>query len=212
MPLAPTRILLLRHGQSEDNVFNRLAGWSDSHLTDLGRAQAERAAQWIAESFRPRVLFVSPLNRAQQTAEPLVRRTGLPPRLHEDLRELHFGDLDGLTIPEIEERFPGAWPIAADEADLDYGFPNGEVRRAFYGRIRRAYDAIAEAHQGEAVVVVTHGGVISSLLSHLATGDFRRWRDFPVRNCGIVEIQATARCHEIVRWNVVDHLSDLPAW
>ena len=212
MARSATHILLLRHGQSEDNVLNRLAGWSDSHLTDLGRTQAERAAEWIVQSHRPGAVYVSPLRRAQQTAEPLIRRTGLRALVHEDLRELHFGDLDGLTVPEIEARFPGVWPTASDEKDLDYRFPSGEVRREFYARIRRAYDAIAAEHLGESVVAVTHGGVISSLLSHLTTGDYRRWREFPVRNCGIVEIQATPNCHDIVRWNVVDHLAGLPVW
>ena len=207
-----TQVLFVRHGQSEDNVLGRLSGWSDSPLTDLGQKQAKRTAEWIAGRLRPNALYVSPLSRARQTAEPLVQRIGLEARSRHELRELFFGDLDGLTVAEIEARFPGVWPLASDESDIDYRFPNGEVRREFYARIRDAYDDIVREHRGESVVVVTHGGVISSLLAHLAAGDFRRWRDYSIHNCGIVEIQATPEHHVIVTWNAVDHLAGLPVW
>lgn len=212
MSEGPTQVIFVRHGQSEDNVLGRLSGWSDSPLTALGQQQAERTAAWLAEHYRPSALYVSTLSRARQTAAPLIHVTGLEPRPRHELRELFFGDLDGLTVAEIEERFPGVWPVASNEFDLDYGFPNGEVRREFYRRVRAAYDDIIREHAGESVIVVTHGGFISSLLAHLVDGDFRLWRDYNVRNCGIVEIRAENVGHEIVRWNVVEHLAGLPVW
>ncbi|HLG51248.1 MAG TPA: histidine phosphatase family protein [Chloroflexota bacterium] len=205
-----TQLILVRHGESEDNLAQRLSGWTDSDLTPVGVEQAQRTAHHVARSYQPAVVYASPLRRARRTAEPLAALTGLPLNLHDDLREIYFGQAEGLSIPEVMERFPTDWQRAMDDDDLDFGFPGGETRRAFYARIGRVFQQIIDRHAGETVAIVSHGGVLSAFLAMVAEGRPQRWRAFYKQNCAISEVVANGRSLTIVRWNLTDHLSSPP--
>jgi 2,3-bisphosphoglycerate-dependent phosphoglycerate mutase len=205
-----TRLVLIRHGETDDNVADRVAGWRDSTLTDRGRGQVELVATFVAEHYRPVAVYASPLRRAAETAASLARHLGLPIRFEPDLREISFGDAEGLTFHELRERFPEIVTRAANADDDELSWPNGEMRRDFHRRWRQAIDVIVDAHPGETVAVVTHGGVVSGLLAHVAEGRPSRWDAYRSANCSVAEIVVSDGTHAIVRWNVTDHLADLP--
>ena len=201
-----TRLLLVRHGQSEDNVHGRLAGVTDSRLTPLGIEQAGRMARFVTNTYRVSTLYASPLTRTRQTAEFVAELAGVPIGLREDLRELHFGDAEGLTLPEVAARFPNEWQRSQDEDDLDFCFPGGEPRRTFHDRIRRALGDLIRSHPGQTVAVVSHGGVLSSLLADLAEGKPQRWRSYYADNCALSELVLDDGTLQIVRRNVSEFL------
>jgi probable phosphoglycerate mutase len=201
-----TRLVLIRHGESEDNVLGRLSGWTDSGLTAIGVEQARRMARYVAGMYRPSALYASSLARAVRTAEPLAQLTGLPITVRDDLRELHFGDLDGLSVPEILARFPSEWERAQDEEDVTFRFPGGETRVEFYERVQRAFSDLIRSHAGQTVAVVSHGGVLSSFLADVAEGKPQRWRSFLKDNCALSELLAETGGISIVRWNFTDYL------
>jgi broad specificity phosphatase PhoE len=203
-----TRLILIRHGETDDNVGKRVAGWRDSALTDRGRIQTELVAAFVAEHYRPVAIYASPLRRAAETAASLARRLGVTVRVDPDLRELHFGDAEGLAIDQLSEQYPEILARAMNDEDDDVGWPNGETRREFYRRALRAIDAIVNAHPGETVAVVTHGGVVSRLLADAAEGKPARWNSYHSANCSVAEIVVSDGTHAIVRWNVTDHLAD----
>jgi 2,3-bisphosphoglycerate-dependent phosphoglycerate mutase len=204
-----TRLVLIRHGETDDNVAKRIAGWRESALTERGRIQAERVAEFVATRYRPAAIYTSPLRRATETAEGLARRLGHPLRHDHGLRELHFGDAEGLTLDEMGKRFPEILARARNDEDDDFGWPNGETRRAFYVRTRQSIDVIANAHPGETVAVVTHGGVVSRLLADIVEGKPGRWATYLTTNCSISEIVVSAGTHSLVCWNVTEHLGEL---
>lgn len=203
-----TRLILIRHGETDDNLAERIAGWRESELTERGRNQARRVADYVAARDHPDAVYASPLRRAQQTAEALARSLNLDLRFHPGLRELSFGDAEGLTVSEARERFAPVIARTEDEDDVDAGWPGGETRREFYRRVQEAVEDIVTAHSGQTVAIVTHGGVISSFLAHIAEGKATRWRQYQVANCGIAEVVVDAGIHSIARWNHVDHLRD----
>ncbi len=203
----PTRLVLIRHGESEDNVAGRLSGWTDSDLTSVGVDQARRMARLVADIYRPAALYASPLTRAVKTARAIAELTGLPINLREDLREIHFGDAEGLTIDEVVSRFPTEWQRAQDEDDVEFGFPGGEPRIQFHQRVRNAFSDLIESHPGETIAVVSHGGVLSTFLADVAEKRPQRWRSFLKHNCALSELLAEGGQITIVRWNVVDHLT-----
>ncbi len=84
----PTKLVLVRHGQTSHNVAGKVAGWTDSPLSEVGLAQAERLADFIAERYRLHGLYSSPLQRARLTAEAIGRGTGRTPGLRDDLKGL----------------------------------------------------------------------------------------------------------------------------
>jgi probable phosphoglycerate mutase len=144
--------VLWRHGQTIWNVEHRFQGHTDISLDETGEAQAEYAARRLA-TLMPTAIFSSDLSRAQQTAAPLSRLTGLPVTLDKDLRERFGGDWEGLLDSEIRERFPAA-RTAWDP-------PNGESTAAVANRVSAAFTKIIDTcEDSRLVVVVGHGAAL----------------------------------------------------
>ena len=162
-PMSGTEVILIRHGESVWNAERRWQGQADPPLSERGRAQAHDAAAAIA-ALRPQVLYASDLVRAFETATILGRELGLEPNAEPRLREFHVGEWSGLTVAEIDARWPGEYArFRSREPDLRPG--GGESPRELMGRILAALGDIAARHPGERVAAVSHGGVARSLTS-----------------------------------------------
>ncbi|WP_261985760.1 bifunctional RNase H/acid phosphatase [Microbispora sp. CSR-4] len=158
-----TSLLLLRHGQTPLSVEKRFSGLGDPSLTPTGLAQAEAAALRLSrEPYEVEVIVTSPLARARQTAEAVAARTGLQVLVDDDLRETDFGDWEGHTFAEIQQRWPRE--LAAWLADPDVAPPGGESFASTARRVEQARDRIVKAHEGRSVVVVSHVTPIKMLV------------------------------------------------
>ena len=159
---APTRFLLLRHGQTELSVERRYSGRGNPALTDLGRRQAEAAAQFIAQMGGIAAVITSPLQRAHDTASAAAKALGLDVSVDADLIETDFGTWEGLTFSEAAERDPELhrkWLRDTSESP-----PGGESFDAAAERVGRARARIISEHPGETVLVVSHVTPIKTLL------------------------------------------------
>lgn len=184
-----TRLVLARHGETVWHAENRYAGLSDIELTPSGHAQARRLAVWAASAGLSAV-WASTLSRAQITAAAAAKAADVPLRVDERLRELDFGQGDGLTAAEMRERFPEA--RAAFEADpAAHPLPGGEDPYGAAARFTAALDDIRAAHPGERVLVVAHTTAIRLALCRLIgvpLGSYRRL--FPrLDNCALTELR-----------------------
>lgn len=157
-----TRILLVRHGESEWNAIGRWQGWADPALSDLGREQAWEASRAVGTVD---AIVSSDLQRAMQTALIISEAIGVGPVMTDaDLRERDVGEWTGHTREEIEERWPGSY-----EAWRTGGMPNppgGEDNDKIIERLLRGLRTIATELDGAEVLVVAHGGVIRLLERH----------------------------------------------
>jgi broad specificity phosphatase PhoE len=159
-----TRVLLVRHGQSEWNAQGRWQGQADPHLSDHGREEARLAASAL-EGFDG-IVFSSPLLRARETAEIISSKISDGSVFVEpDLREIDVGEFSGLTNDEIEERLPDAWRTLR-EGKLE-AFPGGEARAHFLQRVLGSLERIAGRHADANVLAVAHGGAIAAVERHL---------------------------------------------
>ncbi|PRW64080.1 bifunctional RNase H/acid phosphatase [Actinopolyspora mortivallis] len=162
---APTRLLLLRHGQSSLSVDRRYSGRGDVALTDLGHRQAQAAAKRLAsveEVTDSAVVLTSPLSRARATAEAVVAATGGEPVVHEGLAETDFGAWEGLTFLEASERYPRlhtAWL-----GDPSVTPPGGESLNTVFERVNATLDGVLREHAGKTLVLVTHVTPIKAIL------------------------------------------------
>lgn len=167
---------LVRHGQSTWNLQRRVQGQQNApELTDLGRAQASRAAAVIAGSGAT-LLLTSDLTRAVQTAEIIGRATGLRPMVTPLLREQGLGSLEGLTTDEAAAALAGV-----DLTDPDTPYGDGESRGDVLARFRllMAAPPVTAALPDSRIVMVSHGDTIRIALAHLlgehpATGPWRQ--------------------------------------
>lgn len=153
-----TRVLLVRHGQSEWNATGRWQGQADPPLSDLGRTQAREAARSVGAVD---AIWASDLRRATETALIIADDVGVGPVVVEpDLRERDAGGYSGLTRDEIEQRFPG---YLAERRPP----PGWEPHDALVARALRALRRIADEVPGGDVLVITHGGLIYAIEGHL---------------------------------------------
>lgn len=160
-----TRVLLVRHGQSEWNATGRWQGQADAPLSDLGRRQAEAAAKAVGSVD---AIISSDLARAAVTAEIIADRLGVGPvYLDADLRERDAGEWEGLTRAEIHERYPGY--LSDDPASNATGPtherrpPGWESDASLVERGLRALQRAATAVPGGHVLAVTHGGLVMAV-------------------------------------------------
>ncbi len=154
-----TRLLLVRHGQSEWNALGRWQGQADPPLSALGRAQAHQAAAGMSDVD---AVVSSDLRRAFDTATIIAERLDLGPvSVDGRWREREVGQFTGLTRPEIELRWPG---ILADPTP---DIPGGESSAALLRRGLEAIDEVTQTYGGARVLVVSHGGLIRRLERHL---------------------------------------------
>ncbi len=157
----PTTTLLLRHGQTALSVEKRFSGVGEQELTGVGLEQAAAAAERLASSGAVAVVS-SPLRRAQQSAGFVAERLGLDVALEPDLRETDFGDWEGYTLAEVQQKWPGE--LAAWLADPAVAPPFGESFVDTATRVRRARDRVLASYGGQLVVLVSHVTPIKTLL------------------------------------------------
>jgi broad specificity phosphatase PhoE/ribonuclease HI len=153
---------LLRHGQTEHTPERRFSGRNALPLSRTGRAEAEAAAQ-RAEELGIDVVVASPLRRTRETAEIVAASLGLPVTFDDDLVELDFGDLEGLTFDEALARHP----LAARRfgSDVTVAAPGGESVHDVGTRVSRARRRILAEHAGRTVRIVSHVTPIKLLLA-----------------------------------------------
>jgi broad specificity phosphatase PhoE len=157
-------LYLIRHGETDHNKEGLAMGHLDSPLNERGQRQAQQTAAWLAR--RPIARLVSSdLSRALHTAAPLGAALGLRVEPDSRLRELSFGLFEGRSVadcavdhPEIVARWRSG--------DFDFAPPGGETRRALMARTRAVLDEILASPE-EHIALVTHGGTLNALHTHL---------------------------------------------
>jgi broad specificity phosphatase PhoE len=184
-----TTFILVRHGETDWNRDGRWQGQADAPLNERGREQARTVAEELAGEPVDAV-YASDLSRARETAEIIAARLDshavmLDPRL----REVHVGGWSGLTMPEIEERYPEEF-VRWRAGDPAHDFAGGESYAAMGERVVEALAEIASRHPDGNVLVVLHGGSIRGALAHAAGITYAEQgrRRAHLRNCGFVRM------------------------
>lgn len=203
----PTRILAIRHGETDWNAGARIQGQLDLPLNARGRWQAQRLGQALADETID-AIYASDLGRARATAEALAAGRGLPVLTDAGLRERAFGRFEGLSYAEIE----AAWPDDARRwrrRDPAFGAPGGEVLRDFYDRAVAAAARLAGRHPGQCIALVAHGGVMDCLYRAACRVALDAPRSWQLGNAAINRLLHTPQGFTLVGWSDAHHL-DLP--
>lgn len=211
MPLdTGTHILAIRHGETDWNRSQRIQGHTDIALNDLGLAQARLLGMTLREQAID-AIYVSDLQRTRQTAQAVLdhaQGANLHLRLDPQLRERSFGNFEGLTWKQISER----WPEQSERwrrRDAEFGADGGEKLGDFYQRSIAALSAIAAAHPGQTVAVVTHGGVLDCLYRAATRLSLQAPRSWVVGNAALNRLLYTPEGFSLVGWNDDSHLEPL---
>ena len=200
-----TRMILVRHGQTEWNRVERFRGRADVPLNEDGLRQAEATGRRVVKEWQPVAVYSSPLSRAVKTAEAITRHFNLPVQIHHGIADIDYGQWQGLTPDEARERWPEihhAWYYAPQAASI----PGGETLDEIRVRAMQAVSEIAARHAGQAVALVSHTVVNRViLLAILGLGNDRFWR-LHQDTCAVNVFEADAGEFTLVSHTVVNRV------
>lgn len=196
------RVVLWRHGRTQWNVQGRVQGQTDTELDEVGREQARAAAARLAR-LEPARIISSDLQRARRTAEELSSLVGVPVETDKRLRELNFGEREGLTWEESWERLPEgmrAW-MSGDETKIAGAETHAQAGARLSECVTEALLSLAD---GQTLVVVAHGGVIRTGAATFLGFPEYTWRSFAgLSNCSWVAMEQIAPEHD-TRWRLTE--------
>lgn len=200
------RLYIVRHGETELNRQFRFIGRTDIGLSPKGRSQAKAVADRLRDE-NIKAIYSSDLLRAMQTAEVIAGLLSINIRSVAGLREIDFGDWEGMTYEEIDEvdhQHFHAW-VNDPTAVL---IPRGEIWEHFEQRVRDAINGIVESEREGNVVVVSHGGPIRLIMTYLCGGDSEYFRSFWPSPGGLSIVQITEKGAQVLLENGISYKED----
>jgi broad specificity phosphatase PhoE len=199
-------LILVRHGETEDQSSIRYHGRTDVALSELGRAQMRAARDAIERrhgGLEFERVFTTPLVRASEGAR-LIAGESAPLAVIEEFVEVHFGLFEGLTAEEIRARYPAEYARwNSDRLAVDFTYPQGESRAAFAARVERGVDrmlALCPPGEGRRTLVVAHRGVIRAIVNRLAGRQ-------PTVELGSIQILGFDRSWHPLALDLTEHLA-----
>lgn len=201
-------IYLVRHGETESNKERRYLGWTESPLSPLGLRQAEGVGHYLA-SLGIDELYCSDLNRALHTARVIGAGCGLKPVITPLLREIHFGQWEGMTFDEIESRWGDEISLWLDDP-FHKSAPGGESLKDVCGRMSEFLTTVSEATpDGKKIVAVSHGGSIRALLFNILNLTRTAFWDIKVDNASVTLVRRVEESFNVDYYNRTLHLDQI---
>jgi len=197
-------LYLIRHGETAWNADGRFQGQTDTLLNDIGRAQAGVVAR-IMDDWHVDAVYSSDLARAAETAEIIAATHGLIPIPDVRLREISFGEWEGLSLAEATERWPDI--VASWRADsLHTRPPGGETQEAVRQRVVEFTAEIVRQHPEGSICVVGHGGSLRMLVAQILGTDPTIYRRLRLDNCSISVVRFYEEKASLLLLNDICHL------
>ena len=200
-----TRILAIRHGETDWNVATRIQGQIDISLNTQGQWQASQVAKALADE-ELHAVYASDLSRAWVTAQQIAAHHQQDVKQVIALRERHYGFFEGQTWDEIQTAHPEDAALWRDRDPHWTPKSGGESLVMLHERVKHMVNEIASQHRGEQIALVTHGGVLD-IIYRIATGqDLQVARTWKLRNTAINRLLWTPQGLQMVGWADERHL------
>ncbi|MBL7100547.1 MAG: histidine phosphatase family protein [Nanoarchaeota archaeon] len=194
------KLIIVRHGQTEENKKHIWQGHSEGMLSEEGKEQAERLAQKLKKE-NIDVIYCSDLKRTRDTIKPFLKESNIPIYYAKELRERNLGVLEGLKTELVEEY------LKKNTADFENSnFETGETGHAMKKRLSEFYEKIVQKHKNDTVLFLTHGGCVAQLLICLFGYPRDRFIDYVPKNTGITKIEKKNGELELLVFNDLSHL------
>lgn len=199
-----TTCYIIRHAAKEHgDFFNPRLRHQDEPISVLGQSQAQKLCAYF-DGKAIAAIYISAYQRTRQTSEPLARQLHLTPIVDERLNEIDNGRLDRMTDDQIQQIYPDVWQAYLSRS-ADFRFPEGETGAEAQQRIVEFLEEKRQQHVSENIILVSHEGLIRSLMcTILDLPVYKRW-NFHYDFCGIMEItyQSEYAIWKLMRFNQV---------
>jgi alpha-ribazole phosphatase len=202
-----TKLLLVRHGDTEYNDSRRFMGYSDIELGASGCKQVERLRDYLARE-KIKVAFASDMQRTMTSAQIVLggRKPDIIPC--PELREINYGACEGKTIDEIGQNYPDLARQCIDFTP-ELAFPQGESFTAFTQRVITFTQRLEKLKQSDVALIVSHMGPIRVLICHWLGIDMKHWWQMRTDTASLSVIDLTTRGAVLSRLNDTSFLHTL---
>ncbi len=200
-----TTIILTRHGHVDWIAPERFRGRAEIPLSEVGKKQAAALGERIAKSWKPDVIYTSPLSRCVDTGGQIARATGAKVQTLDALMDTHYGEWQGLTHDEVRLRWPDEHRIWFEAPDLA-AIPGGESLAQVLARGITVLQRVLQTHREQTVVLVGHDSINRILLMQALGLPLSRYWRIKQLPCCINEITVEGETFTIHRINDSSHL------
>jgi len=173
-------LILVRHATTEANEQKTFSGFNETQISQKGKKEITALTR-ILEDYAIDAIYASPSVRATQTVEAIANKKNKTIQIAESLKEIYFGDFEGMSFQMINEQYPSEITKMIALGD-NYIYPNGESLIQSYTRVAQKIDEIKRKHHQQTVLIAAHAGTIRNILSHLlSNGPSLHW-NFKIDN------------------------------
>ncbi len=201
-----TRFLLVRHGITDFNSAKRLAGYSDVELNTAGRQQIDLLRDRLAQENIDAV-YSSDLKRTMVAAQVISSPHKLEIVTCPELREMNYGQAEGLTFAEIGLLYPEL-AKSIESVSLKLRFPGGESFAEFMERVNRFLDKVGGDETAKTILVVSHAGTLRLLMCRLLGIAPEHYWQFRIDNASLSTIETYPRGAVMSLFNDTSHLRE----
>ena len=178
-----TKLIFVRHGQSEANLTKRFAGHYNCDLTEYGKLQAQKVCEYLTANFNIDKIYSSDLLRAYNTAKPTADKLCTEIEKTSQMREIAAGKWEGLEFEEILNKYEKDYTVWLNDIG-NAVCTLGESVKALYERVLKEITRICEENDGKTILITTHATPIRAFQTYVQNGDFTAMRDVTwVPNC-----------------------------
>lgn len=182
------KLYLVRHGETDWNLENKIQGRTDTPLNENGRRQARELADKVSRELGGiRKIYSSRQKRALETAQIIGRKLAVDPIAYQGLEEMSLGEWEGYTWKQVREVFPQEYQIWHQNRRYQVP-PGGESYQQLLDRLLPALDAIIRKEDQD-ILIVTHSALIMTLMSYIYDTPFEDMaKNYKIGNAAIVEL------------------------
>ena len=183
------KLILVRHALTVDNQKSRLSGHIDSSLSEEGKEQIDKITNYLKD-FDIDKIYTTTSSRTKDTVKKLSELKSIEIIEKESLKEISFGDFEGLTFDEIKDKYPKEFQDMIEKG-YEYKYPNGESLIDSYNRDCIELDNIISNNDDRTILICSHGGTIRNIITYLISNSYKYHWNFKIDNGSvtILEVQ-----------------------
>lgn len=183
------KLILVRHALTVDNQKSRLSGHIDSYISEEGKEQIDKITNYLKD-FDIDKIYTTTSSRTKDTVKKLSELKSIEIIEKESLKEISFGDFEGLTFDEIKDKYPKEFQDMIQKG-YEYKYPNGESLIDSYNRVCIELDNIISNNDDRTILICSHGGTIRNIITYLISNSYKYHWNFKIDNGSvtILEVQ-----------------------
>lgn len=183
------KLILVRHALTIDNQKSRLSGHIDSSISEEGKEQIDKLTNYLKD-FDIDKIYTTTSSRTKSTVKKLSELKSIEIIERESLKEISFGNFEGLTFDEIKNKYPEEFQDMIQKG-YEYKYPNGESLIDSYNRVYIELDNIISNNDNRTILICSHGGTIRNIITYLISNSYKYHWNFKIDNGSvtILEVQ-----------------------